>query len=393
MSNPVSNVEIEDVLSSIRRLVSDEGRAPIRETDAQTTTSHSSDEAAATASTDHSHAEIAQHAEPETGAGDSDVAASLNFANEQVTAKRQIYDDNTVTALVLTPSFRVSDEDEAAGDNDDASDAVADAEQATEVSDHDTKELLILSDGFQENAEEAQEQSSAASETHESDEGEATDTVPEAEFDDVPMDIPPFLQRPAVEEDDLQAVEVEAADSTAADLDAPQPAGELYADSSSELDPQRSIEDKIAELETLISRTDEDFEPDGIAQTPDEAALASTLPWRDSDEPRRAAVQSDVPDPDAATDEAQFTKDTIAFQQAHREATEAVEAEMQSSVAETLLETADQGAVLDEEALRDMVADIVRQELQGPLGERITRNVRKLVRREIYRALAANELD
>jgi hypothetical protein len=49
--------------------------------------------------------------------------------------------------------------------------------------------------------------------------------------------------------------------------------------------------------------------------------------------------------------------------------------------------------ILDEDALRDLVSDIVREELQGALGERITRNVRKLVRREIHRALAAQELE
>ena len=48
---------------------------------------------------------------------------------------------------------------------------------------------------------------------------------------------------------------------------------------------------------------------------------------------------------------------------------------------------------LDEEALRDMVTEIVRAELQGALGERITRNVRKLVRREIHRALTAQDLE
>jgi hypothetical protein len=53
----------------------------------------------------------------------------------------------------------------------------------------------------------------------------------------------------------------------------------------------------------------------------------------------------------------------------------------------------DDDAVLDEEALRELVAEIVRQELQGALGERITRNVRKLVRREIHRALSAQEFD
>ncbi|WP_208350916.1 hypothetical protein [Pseudaestuariivita rosea] len=47
----------------------------------------------------------------------------------------------------------------------------------------------------------------------------------------------------------------------------------------------------------------------------------------------------------------------------------------------------------DEDALRDLVAELVRQELQGELGERITRNVRKLVRREIHRALASQELN
>jgi hypothetical protein len=35
----------------------------------------------------------------------------------------------------------------------------------------------------------------------------------------------------------------------------------------------------------------------------------------------------------------------------------------------------------------------VREELQGALGERITRNVRKLVRREIRLVLAVDELD
>lgn len=48
---------------------------------------------------------------------------------------------------------------------------------------------------------------------------------------------------------------------------------------------------------------------------------------------------------------------------------------------------------LDPEALRALVAEIIRQELQGSLGERITRNVRKLVRREIERALSGRALD
>jgi hypothetical protein len=50
-------------------------------------------------------------------------------------------------------------------------------------------------------------------------------------------------------------------------------------------------------------------------------------------------------------------------------------------------------AILDEETLRRIIAEVVREELQGELGERITRNLRKLVRREIRLVLAADELD
>ena len=39
--------------------------------------------------------------------------------------------------------------------------------------------------------------------------------------------------------------------------------------------------------------------------------------------------------------------------------------------------------ILDEEALRGVVNAIVREELQGEMGDRISRNLRKLVRREI----------
>ena len=50
-------------------------------------------------------------------------------------------------------------------------------------------------------------------------------------------------------------------------------------------------------------------------------------------------------------------------------------------------------AVLDEQALHEIVRQTLRAELQGELGERITRNVRKLVRAEINRALMARDLD
>lgn len=50
-------------------------------------------------------------------------------------------------------------------------------------------------------------------------------------------------------------------------------------------------------------------------------------------------------------------------------------------------------APFDEAALRDLIRDLIREELQGSLGERITRNVRKLVRAEIARAMSMRDLD
>jgi len=57
-----------------------------------------------------------------------------------------------------------------------------------------------------------------------------------------------------------------------------------------------------------------------------------------------------------------------------------------------MIDTA-QAAPMDEARLREIVRDVLREELAGPLGERITRNIRKLVHQEIARALAVRNLD
>ena len=54
---------------------------------------------------------------------------------------------------------------------------------------------------------------------------------------------------------------------------------------------------------------------------------------------------------------------------------------------------AEDDGFFDETVLRDLVRDLIREELSGTLGERITRNVRKLVRAEINRALTARDFD
>ncbi|GAA0294576.1 hypothetical protein [Rhodovulum strictum] len=109
-----------------------------------------------------------------------------------------------------------------------------------------------------------------------------------------------------------------------------------------------SLEQRIAELEAAFAGCDDEWEPDGTE------SLAAAKGWVSS------APATARPDP---------------LPKAPGEGSNAA------------------APVLDEDALRDLVAEIVRQELQGRLGERITQNVRKLVHREINRALAMRDVE
>ncbi|MFK7869854.1 MAG: hypothetical protein AB8B58_11505 [Roseobacter sp.] len=48
--------------------------------------------------------------------------------------------------------------------------------------------------------------------------------------------------------------------------------------------------------------------------------------------------------------------------------------------------------VVDEDVLRLLVTEVVRAELQGDTGDRISRNIRKLIRQEVKRALATEDI-
>jgi len=134
---------------------------------------------------------------------------------------------------------------------------------------------------------------------------------------------------------------------------------------------------KIAALETAIAKTVDQWEPDGTDSDDYSGTQPPAMTWQEN-------VELDGLGKPVAQ--------TVPFPQAVREphiSTEQAPAEY----AESVLETALDEQVIDEETLRAMVADIVRSELQGELGERITRNVRNLVRREIHRALVSQSLD
>ncbi|NBZ88731.1 hypothetical protein [Stagnihabitans tardus] len=53
----------------------------------------------------------------------------------------------------------------------------------------------------------------------------------------------------------------------------------------------------------------------------------------------------------------------------------------------------EEDSIFSEEVLRELVRDLIREQLQGDLGERITRNIRKLVKAEIARAISVQSLE
>lgn len=137
--------------------------------------------------------------------------------------------------------------------------------------------------------------------------------------------------------------------------------------------------------------TEEAPEPEATAETVEDAQVMPAVEWQSV----RSYSEMEF-DPEAAGDGdyAGTEVEALEWGQNADTARPAAEAEVQPEepASEAVIDAevvsapkqddAPYEAVLDEEMLRDLVGEIVRQELQGPLGERITRNVRKLVRRE-----------
>lgn len=338
MSDPVTNIEIEDVLSSIRRLVSEDGRRepPLRRADPA--------------------------AQPPADPVRMAPKAALSEAARPVQPTGPQPEPDR---LVLTPSQRVpvtDDSDWGARDpkfDDSAFDAPefdapafdeldtvdVNAEDSDDVAAPDLQDRArVVADGEWEDPRSRQFGSVRGKSGR------------------------PAILRPSFED---RGSEGELSHPTQAALDALlQDDHPIYSEDEGELDqdldadliapadtgPEQalSLTEKIEALEAVISRTREQWEPDG--DHGDHLGLGSrSMAWQDDLVEDGASPSSTDPRP---------------------------------AEAETALD-----AVMDEDSLRELVAEIVRQELQGALGERITRNVRKLVRREIQRALTAQALD
>lgn len=150
-------------------------------------------------------------------------------------------------------------------------------------------------------------------------------------------------------------------------------------------DATNSLSAKIEALEAAIARTEDQWEPDGDSEDEYSGTPAKALEFsarkefaeteEKKAEPSKAEVKEAV-----ATTKATFVRDPEVKTSAPVPPAKAAEEEARTDG-------------LDEDALRKMIAEVVREELQGVLGERITRNVRKMVRREIYKALAEQNVE
>ncbi len=363
MSDPVTNVEIEDVLSSIRRLLSSEGRAG---------------------------------APAGEGAGE---------------ARRQ-----TVEKLVLTPAQRV-DEAAAATDHETHSSPSQMAQPFTPSLGG--AEGLVAEATTRDTAQEAEADHEVPEFLHRGGsgparEGAAPDDMPEASeetAEDAPANIPddtPEAERPpepvmpdsapSVDEGEGEKAESSEASDRDENRDSAEPAtgGEAWQAGNAahrhDVD-MAELEARVAEFEAAVAGQHDEWEPD---DSPDQPATAASpteaMPWQDVESGETGIGTGTGTDAriDAATAASAPMEPPLQGEAAIDSDAEAGSDSDEAEGAEFWM--ADD-AVLDEEALRDMVAEIVRQELQGALGERITRNVRKLVRREIHRALLSQGLD
>jgi hypothetical protein len=307
MSDPVTNTEIEDVLTSIRRLVSENRPLPDAE----------KDEAPA-----------------------RPVAFDTSSAQDEI-AEEEPHAAEAPLALVLTPALRV--EDAAEAEVDESADGPQDSVDETDTLDGGEAELVVETEvaGEQDESVAAEaidaEQDQVSNETEE-DTPDGAETVQ----DDV------MVEAASEGETAVAADELSMAMDVVSDV-----APEEAVDEEQPFDFQQVLEARIHQFRDATSTDDLSYDPQADA-SPDMA--------------------------DAVMDELR----------AHMPEEIAESAEIVD--VEALSEAMEESAEIDEAMLREMVADIVRQELQGALGERITRNVRKLVRREIHRALAAHDL-
>lgn len=361
MTDPVTNVEIEDVLSSIRRLVSEKARP--------------------------------------------DARVAVVAAAVPITAQV-----SPIEKLVLTPALRVAEpapESDASNPGPDEIRAKLAASTNNQVSEPLVLDTLVDDHPSRIERQAQDDQSAIApqekieeqSEPEDSGVQVLDDTATKAELEQhAPEEQPVDVPEDSVNEGVSIALEVGVAEVDIALQQGPEttpPQPEIKENSftpeavdEKTEDPKRqpghlssALESRIAGWEAVVANADDAYEPATAGEDEYAGTEVESLPWQDHSDPvseHQGRSRGDHQDADAVP-ENQVVEELVV---------EAVAAKVTGNVQSFSDET-----LIDEDALRDLVGEIVRQELQGALGERITRNVRKLVRREIHRALSASGLD
>jgi hypothetical protein len=348
MSDPVTNVEIEEVLSSIRRLVSD-GDKP-------------------------------RACDPAAVEPAPDAAAAHAQSHEPPPESEPVGRPPSFDKFILTPAFMVVDSD------------VSSSEDR-----HDDGGEASVSDdgGSYEDGGTAHHDEPSDDDTNDYQDLEAShddDVSDEGAFEDAAEDAPP---------DYSAAEEHEAPDADEAAEPLFLTGGFVHRLDMSEPASSRDTSDlvaTIAERDAAFSTATNEYEPDGS-----EVASADTIAWpgaivQNLNDVEDAQVETQASDcaaanvnPAAVPDEPEPEDAAEVEASDDHQVDPSKEDSFEDGDLDGLLDAG--GVQLDEAALRELVADVVREELTGPLGERITRNVRKLVRREIYRILSSQELD
>lgn len=172
-------------------------------------------------------------------------------------------------------------------------------------------------------------------------------------------------------------------DAATSELEAPQEAPHNTPASASKPDSAAALEAVIAAISEAPSQKPEtaaEYDPDL------EAAVLDDTDW-DAEDTHAHSVAEEEPAAEDQTEHAGAAEgEDAAIAPDHA----APDAEDDASPDPSLFAAPNS---ISEDALRDLVSQMVRDELQGELGERITRNVRRLVRREIERALTLRDLD
>ncbi len=359
MSDPVTNVDVEDVLSSIRRLVSnteeklhpapkpDRAEAPLDPEDSATETSEATETPAADALVLTSALRV------------SDPATEPDEAEDLDPSEGSAVLDNLRSALSQDHSEAAEYEEE-----DSLEDVPTDAVAEDDVTDTaETLEAVEEAIAFQE--------LDAGPEDESALEDDARWSVEDTQ-DDSEEHVAEVMEE-AAEAEDHQPMEDERAEQ---DLSEPAPEPESAEEEQvnwHEDAPEESADDAWAHVEPAPEPV-----PEPDHEEPEVAEAADPEPEED------APAQFSSSRTHEAVSEPEIAEDPAAETVFHEEGDEDIAA----------VDLADfDEAVIDEEMLRDLVAEIVRQELTGTLGERITRNVRKLVRREIHRAMLTRDFD